>query len=462
VTPHARVEQAFDAPFVPARALSVEVTSPLPDPLALRTGDRGAVAFGRALVLVRVHASPLGMIEVAAPAGTIAAADLAVAIDTRYGGEIRDHLEADGLSGDWRGLQSVDQLGGAPACVAAKAELLASQPSVSVVIPTIDRPEALRRCLEAVLAQPLARFEVIVVDNAPGDSGAREVVAALDPGTHTLRYEPEPRRGASRARNRGLRRATGEVVAFLDGDARPDPTWLPSLIAAMAKPLDDGTLPACATGPILSDDLVTEPQAWLEEWGGFAKGFEPRVFDRRHHTSGSPLYPFAAGTFGSGANMAFRTATLRALGGFDVGLGPGTAALGGEDLAAFVEVITSGGTLVYAPDAIVWHAHHATEDRFRATIRAYGTGLAAYLTRHASRHPGDGVRMAIAMPAALAYFFRSGSPRNMRRSPRFPPGLWKDEVAGMLIGPFGYLVGRLRARRGRVQSGRAERSRGRG
>jgi GT2 family glycosyltransferase len=460
VIPHARVEHAFDAPFVPARVLSVEVTSALPDPLVLGSDDRRGVSFRRALIVVRVHASPVGVVEVAAPDGTISAAQLAAVIDGAMRARILGHLEADGLPGDWRAAPHVPQIGQLPACLAARAELLANQPSVSVVIPTIDRPDALRACLEAVLAQPLPRFEVIVVDNAPGESGAREVVAALDPGTHTLRYDPQPQRGASRARNRGLKRASGEIVAFLDGDARPDPTWLPALVAAMATPLDGAAMPTCATGPILPDDLVTEPQAWLEEWGGFAKGFERRVYDRGRHTSGSPLYPFAAGTFGSGANMAFRTAAFRRLGGFDTALGPGTPARGGEDLAAFVSVITSGGSIVYAPDAIVWHAHHDTEDRFRSTIRAYGTGLAAYLTRHAAHHPADAIRMALAMPAAAAYFLRSGSPRNVRRSARFPPGLWKDEVAGMVIGPFAYVLGRLRARRERVRSGGSGRSRG--
>jgi GT2 family glycosyltransferase len=238
-------------------------------------------------------------------------------------------------------------------------------------------------------------------------------------------------------------------VAFLDGDVLPDPTWLDALLAAVATPLHGGGLPTAVTGAILPSDLGAEPQRWLEEWGGYAKGFTRRIFDRHEHTTGSPLYPFAAGAFGSGANMAFRTAALRGLGGFDVALGPGTPARSGEDIAAFVDVITSGGTIVYEPASIVWHEHPDTEARFRATIGAYGTGLLAYLTRHAARHPGDAVRMAIAMPAAIAYFFRSGSPRNRRRSPRFPSGLWKDEVAGMLQGPVAYALGRAAARRSR-------------
>jgi GT2 family glycosyltransferase len=436
------VDRRADAPFVPTRVLSVEVTSALPDPLVL------GAPFGRAAVVVRAHSEPLGMVGIDAPGGLVTGTALGSAIDAALGDRIRAHLAADGLAVDWRDAAEHEA---SPRCLVARAVVLRDSPSVSVVIPTIDRPEALRRCLQAVLEQPLPAFEIVIVDNAPTASGARDVVASLDPGDHVLRYETEPVRGASRARNRGLRRATGEIVVFLDGDARPDAQWLPALVTAMATPIDGGRVPTCATGAILPDDLRTEPQAWLEEWGGFAKGFERRVFDRSTHTTNSPLYPFAAGTFGSGANMAFRTHELRRLGGFDIALGPGTPARGGEDLAAFVEVITSGGAIVYAPDAIVWHAHHEGEERFRSTIRAYGTGLAAYITRHAARHPLDAVRMAFAMPAAASYFFRSGSPRNIRRSARFPPGLWKDEVAGLVAGPFAFALGSIRA----VRSGRS-------
>ena len=436
------------APFLATRVLSVDVDAPLPAALEPSTGS--GERFERAMVLVRVHTQPLGFVEVDLQDGPVTSKRLGLAIDAELAESIGRHLVEDGLPSDWRETASAARApADVPKCLERRAAILRDAPSVSVVIPTVDRPEALRACLEAVLAQSMPSFEVIVVDNAPGESGAEAVVASIDAVSRTLRYEPEPRRGASRARNRGLARASGEIVAFLDGDARPDPTWLAALVAAVAAPVAGGQLPACATGAILPDDLRTEPQLWLEEWGGFAKGFERRIFDRDVHTTGSPLYPFAAGTFGSGANMAFRAASLRDVGGFDVALGPGTPARGGEDLAAFVDVITSGGTIVYEPGAIVWHEHHETESQFHATIRAYGTGLMAYITRHAARRPGDAVRMAFAMPAALAYFFRSGSPRNMRRSARFPPGLWKDEVAGMLQGPFAYALGRTFARRRR-------------
>jgi hypothetical protein len=159
-------------------------------------------------------------------------------------------------------------------------------------------------------------------------------------------------------------------------------------------------------------------------------------------------FPFRdVGQLGSGAEMSFRTSELRRLGGFDVALGGGTPSRGGEDLASFLDVVSSGRTLVYEPGAIVWHEHPVSEAQFRSTLRSYGIGLTSFLLHHVSRHPLDALRIAAAMPAAAAYFFRADSLRNEGRSPTFPRGLWRDEMAGMVRGPFAYAAGRARAGR---------------
>jgi len=100
-----------------------------------------------------------------------------------------------------------------------------SAPTVSVVIPTADRPALLARAVESVLAQTFTDFELLVVDDGS--------TAAIDPALGAGRLararviRHDARRGAAAARNTGTRAARGRFVAFLDDDDR----WLPEKLA---------------------------------------------------------------------------------------------------------------------------------------------------------------------------------------------------------------------------------------
>jgi len=101
----------------------------------------------------------------------------------------------------------------------------------SVVICTRDREKELERCLDAVSRQKYPDFDVLVVDNAPHDAAAFEIARRWG-----VLYVMEPQAGLSRARNLGLRASTGEIIAFLDDDAVPDPNWLQNLAAEFKDP----------------------------------------------------------------------------------------------------------------------------------------------------------------------------------------------------------------------------------
>jgi GT2 family glycosyltransferase len=98
---------------------------------------------------------------------------------------------------------------------------------LSVVVPTFNRPELLARVLAGLEAQtwPRERFEVIVVDDG-GEAPAEPVVrAAAERGLPAV-CERQENAGPATARNRGVRRAGGEVILFLDDDCAPTPAWL--------------------------------------------------------------------------------------------------------------------------------------------------------------------------------------------------------------------------------------------
>src|SRR5207247_44217 len=99
------------------------------------------------------------------------------------------------------------------------------------------RAELLRGALESLEGQSLARerFEILVVDNASTDSTATVVAECAARGTIEVRYVRENELGLDAARNRGIREASGEVVAFLDDDARARHDWAAEVLEGFGR-----------------------------------------------------------------------------------------------------------------------------------------------------------------------------------------------------------------------------------
>jgi hypothetical protein len=145
--------------------------------------------------------------------------------------------------------------------------------------------------------------------------------------------------------------------------------------------------------------------------------------------------------------MAFRSDLLRAMHGFDPALGAGSAAMGGDDLAAFFGVIAGGSTLVYEPGAIVHHRHRREYSALQRQAYGYGVGLTAYLASALAEHPRWLLDFALRLPSSLAHAFGAHSPMNARKAGGYPRELKRIERRGMLYGPVAYLNSRWRYRR---------------
>ena len=137
--------------------------------------------------------------------------------------------------------------------------------NTSVIIPLYNKAPYVQRALNSVLAQSLRDFELIVVDDGSTDAGAEIVTRCRDPRVRLIR---QANAGPGAARNRGLRVATGEFVAFLDADDE----WLPEFLVR-------------ATGHLREHNWVASISMGCRDTGG-ADGVKEALWDMREITNG--------------------------------------------------------------------------------------------------------------------------------------------------------------------------------
>jgi len=326
------------------------------------------------------------------------------------------------------------------------------QQGLTVVICTRGRAARLRLALGALARQTDSDFDVVVVDNAPeGDADTR---AAVDGAELTrCRYVHEPTPGASHARNRGLAEIRTELSAWLDDDEVADPAWVHWVRQGFHHP----SRPAAVCGVMLPAELETEAQVLFEQWGGFSKGrgLEPVVLRAGTPTVRSPLYPIPS--FGAGGNMAFRTADLRALGGFDPCLGPGTLIHGGEETKVFSQLLRAGSAVLHWPPAITWHYHRRTMRELEQQFFGYTAGLPGFYLSMIRSSPGAAVDILALVPRGIGDILahrREGGGSDLPEG--FPPALLRASRKGLLQGVGLYLL-EVRRQRSRRMSDRRRR-----
>jgi len=402
----------------PAAIVDVELSSDLP--------DIGALAQSRWVrVLVRLHGHPLGMLDLSGD--ELKETDHRAMITGRFEVEIERHYAS-----------SHPTSRDAAVCSWAAA-VRGPVPDATIVINSCAASDGLRRTIDSALAQDYPDAMVMVVDNRPAKSGIEAALRSWFPGETRLSSVSESKPGLGRARNAGLHASATEIVAFTDDDVVLDPSWLGRLVAGFYAA--DGV--ACVTGFIAPLELETPAQVFMEEFSGFAKGFELQIWDSGEHRLAHPLYPYTVGLFGSGASAAFRRQVLLDAGGFDPYLGIGTPAIGGEDIDIYTRLVLGGHRIVYQPASLLWHLHRRDMRAANRQIQGYGAGLTAMLTKHLVT--GRATRRAVLsrIPAGLRYALSPDSPKNARKPPEFTMRQSLLEWAGMAYGPIGYFRSRL-------------------
>jgi hypothetical protein len=183
-----------------------------------------------------------------------------------------------------------------------------SHMKLSVVIPTYNRRDSLRRTLDGLARQtyPMSQFEAVVVSDG-GTDGTEEMLAAYE-AAFPLRAVTQPNSGPSTARNRGVREASHEVIVFLDDDVEPVPEFLARHAAHHTR--DEKVV---VLGPMSPDpaNAAREPV-----WIAWEHAKLQQIYDlfrpggTHVHEAPKPLH------FYSG-NASVRRTWLEAVGGFD-------------------------------------------------------------------------------------------------------------------------------------------------
>ncbi|MDO4499681.1 MAG: glycosyltransferase [Erysipelotrichaceae bacterium] len=103
------------------------------------------------------------------------------------------------------------------------------QPLVSIIVPVYNCEPYLRRCLDSLLKQDYANFEVLCIDDGSKDNSAQIIKE------YPFKYFYQENAGQAAARNRGIELANGEWICFVDGDDAVNEKYLSSLVAGIKE-----------------------------------------------------------------------------------------------------------------------------------------------------------------------------------------------------------------------------------
>lgn len=241
---------------------------------------------------------------------------------------------------------------------------------VSVIVVSRGRPGLLTRCLTGIGQLCHTDFEIVVVADAGGVAAVRET--GRETRVKLLRFDAP---NISAARNAGLAQAAGEVVAFIDDDAVPEPTWLDRLV----QPFDDATV--AATG------------GYVIGRNGISFQWKARAVNRLGETvaleapGDAPFEPAPPPGFvpkTEGTNCAFRRDVLARLGGFDPAFRYYL-----DETDVNLRLAAAGARIVIVPGALVHHGYarsaYRAADRSPRDLTEIGASTAVFLRKHAPK-----------------------------------------------------------------------------
>lgn len=236
-------------------------------------------------------------------------------------------------------------------------------PKITVVIPTYNRPEGIERVLESLTTQKFQDFEVVVVED--GSGVGEEIVARFKKRLPSVRYFWQENAGPAKARNKGIKEAQAEVIAFTDDDMRLPADWLSKLVDGFKRYPQVAGVGGYMRAP--DQVFATNPFAKYE----WFVSHDTYQADEKEKIGGfeNP----AGGT----NNIAFKKRVLDEVGGFDEHF-PVPA---GEDADLKKRITDKGHKLLYIP-LMAEHWQPYGFKRFLRQSFVRGVGTYYFVNKH--------------------------------------------------------------------------------
>jgi hypothetical protein len=266
-----------------------------------------------------------------------------------------------------------------------------AQPRAGVVSVILVNFRGAAQTIEGVRALtevdwPSEKLEIVVVDNASGDGSVDDIRAALP---DIVMVESGENLGFAGGCNAGVEASSGEFVAFLNSDAKPEPNWVS---AAMSTFAESEEIAAVASRVLdwegKNVDFIDAGLTW------FGKGYKPFVGETAGTLGSKPKDVL----FGTGSAMFVRRSAFVELGGFD------------EAFFMFYEDVDFGWRLNlrgwrfrYQPESVALHLHHGTVEKFGSFKETYLLERNALFALYKNLEPRS---LDAALPASLALTIR--------------------------------------------------------
>lgn len=231
---------------------------------------------------------------------------------------------------------------------------------LTVAVATLNRPEGLARCLDAILAGKVLPDEVLIVDQSQDDKTQLMVEQRRASGVPII-YIRQARLGLSASRNAAFANSSFSIVAMTDDDCVPDCRWVSTIKKAFSSTAV--TVPDAMTGRILP-------------LGPEVPGFYT-VSSRDSLIPTEFFGKVVPWLVGSGGNFVVKREWFDRVGGYDERLGTGSPGLAAEDADFFYRLLVAGARIRYEPQGVIYHERQALSRRLAANW-SYGYGIGAF------------------------------------------------------------------------------------